>query len=105
MADFSLTASDHALVIAAHDVLSRHYKLFWHTVAAALAVGSAGYLARVEAAAVRAGVRARLHLKADTGLSRGGATPADYWQRLNGAPSTGGPPAATHVVPSGHTPS
>ena len=43
-----------------------------------LAAGSAGYLAKVEAAAVRAGVRARLHLKADTGLSRGGATPADW---------------------------
>jgi alanine racemase len=43
-----------------------------------LAAGSAGYLAKVEAAAVRAGVTARLHLKADTGLSRGGATPADW---------------------------
>ena len=45
-----------------------------------LAAGSADYVARVEAAAVRAGVRARarLHLKADTGLSRGGATPADW---------------------------
>ena len=29
-------------------------------------------------AAARAGVPARLHLKADTGLSRGGATPADW---------------------------
>src|ERR1700750_170420 len=36
MADFSLTASDHALVTAAHEVLARHYKLFWHTVAAAI---------------------------------------------------------------------
>ena len=43
-----------------------------------LAAGSAGYVAAVEAAAVRAGVQARLHLKADTGLSRGGATPADW---------------------------
>ncbi len=43
-----------------------------------LAAGSAGYVAKVEAAAVRAGVTARLHLKADTGLSRGGATPADW---------------------------
>jgi cytidine deaminase len=36
MADFSLTASDHELVIAAHQVLAQHYKLFWHTVAAAI---------------------------------------------------------------------
>ncbi len=43
-----------------------------------LAAGSVAFLARVEAAAVRAGVRARLHLKADTGLSRGGATAADW---------------------------
>ena len=43
-----------------------------------LAAGSAGYVARVEAAADLAGVQARLHLKADTGLSRGGATPADW---------------------------
>jgi alanine racemase len=43
-----------------------------------LAAGSAAFVATVEAAAVRAGVRARLHLKADTGLSRGGATPADW---------------------------
>ena len=40
--------------------------------------GSVAYVATVEAAAARAGVRARLHLKADTGLSRGGATPADW---------------------------
>jgi cytidine deaminase len=31
-----LTAADHALIAAAHDVLARHYKLFWHTVAAAI---------------------------------------------------------------------
>ena len=45
-----------------------------------LAAGSADSVAKVEAAAVRVGVRARarLHLKADTGLSRGGATPADW---------------------------
>ena len=45
-----------------------------------LAAGSAASVAKVEAAAVRVGVRARarLHLKADTGLSRGGATPADW---------------------------
>src|SRR6478736_6097014 len=36
MAEFSLTESDHALVSAAHQVLAQHYKLFWHTVAAAI---------------------------------------------------------------------
>jgi alanine racemase len=46
-----------------------------------LAAGSAAFVAAVEAAVGRAGVRARLHLKADTGLSRGGATPAD-WPRV-----------------------
>jgi alanine racemase len=46
--------------------------------------GSAAYVATVEAAAVRAGVRARLHLEADTGLSRGGATRAD-WPAVVGA--------------------
>jgi cytidine deaminase len=36
MTGSSLAESDHALVTAAHDVLARHYKLFWHTVAAAI---------------------------------------------------------------------
>jgi len=31
-----LTAADHALIAAANDVLARHYKPFWHTVAAAI---------------------------------------------------------------------
>jgi cytidine deaminase len=31
-----LTAADHELVAAANDVLSRHYRPFWHTVAAAI---------------------------------------------------------------------
>jgi alanine racemase len=39
---------------------------------------SVAFVATVEDAAVRAGVRARLHLEADTGLSRGGATPAGW---------------------------
>jgi alanine racemase len=39
---------------------------------------SVAFVAAVEAAAVRAGVQARLHLEADTGLGRGGATP-DGW--------------------------
>jgi alanine racemase len=40
--------------------------------------GSAAHVARVADAAASARVPARLHLKADTGLSRGGATPADW---------------------------
>jgi alanine racemase len=43
-----------------------------------LTAGSTGYLSRVAAAAVEAGVPARLHLEADTGMSRGGATRADW---------------------------
>jgi alanine racemase len=43
-----------------------------------LAAYSTGQVAEIAGAAVRAGRPARLHLKADTGLSRGGATPADW---------------------------
>jgi alanine racemase len=43
-----------------------------------LGVYSLAELARAEAAATEAGRTARLHLKVDTGLSRGGATPADW---------------------------
>ena len=43
-----------------------------------ITAGSAAYLGRVRDAAARAGVPARLHLKVDTGLSRGGATRADW---------------------------
>jgi alanine racemase len=43
-----------------------------------LTAGSAGMVRRLAAAAVAAGKPARVHLKADTGLSRGGATPADW---------------------------
>jgi cytidine deaminase len=32
----SVASADHALIAAAHDVLARHYKPFWHTVAAAI---------------------------------------------------------------------
>ena len=31
-----LSGADHDLIAAAHDVLARHYKPFWHTVAAAI---------------------------------------------------------------------
>jgi alanine racemase len=43
-----------------------------------LTAGSVAFAAKVAEAADRAGVRARLQLKADTGLSRGGATRADW---------------------------
>jgi alanine racemase len=43
-----------------------------------LAAGSTDALARLQAAARVAGKPARVHLKADTGLSRGGATAADW---------------------------
>jgi alanine racemase len=43
-----------------------------------LSVSSVRHLAAVLEAARRAGRPARLHLKADTGLSRGGAQPADW---------------------------
>ena len=34
--DSALSSPDHALIAAAHEVLPRHYKPFWHTVAAAI---------------------------------------------------------------------
>jgi alanine racemase len=43
-----------------------------------LSAGSAELVRQIAAAAVRAGRPARLHLKADTGMSRGGATAADW---------------------------
>lgn len=43
-----------------------------------LGIYSAPEVARAAAAAVASGVPARVHLKADTGLSRGGATVADW---------------------------
>src|SRR5580693_6850595 len=49
-----------------------------------LSAGSVAFVAKVAAAAIRADRPARLHLKADTGLSRGGATPRD-WPDLVGA--------------------
>jgi alanine racemase len=49
-----------------------------------LAAGSAGMVRRLAAAAEVAGRPARVHLKADTGLGRGGATPED-WPAVLGA--------------------
>jgi alanine racemase len=43
-----------------------------------LAAGSVGMVRRLSAAAEAAGRPARVHLKADTGMSRGGATKADW---------------------------
>jgi len=34
--ELTLSEADHALIAAAHEVLARHYKPFWHTVAAAI---------------------------------------------------------------------
>jgi cytidine deaminase len=36
MSGLLLSPADHALIAVAHDVLTRHYKPFWHTVAAAI---------------------------------------------------------------------
>ncbi len=50
-----------------------------------LAAGSVPMVARITAAARRAGRPARLHLKADTGLSRGGATESEWPEVLRAA--------------------
>jgi alanine racemase len=50
-----------------------------------LSVGSASMVHHIAAAADRAGRPARLHLKADTGMSRGGATAADWPQLVAAA--------------------
>jgi len=46
-----------------------------------LSAGSADMVRRLASAAAEAGRPARVHLKADTGMGRGGATPAD-WPRV-----------------------
>ena len=59
---------------------------------------SAAVVTSVAEAAARAGVPARLHLKADTGLSRGGATRADWPGRGRGRPGRPGRRTALQVV-------
>jgi len=54
----------------------RHEEAIRHDVD--LAAGSAGMVAELAAAAQRAGRPARVHLKVDTGMSRGGATMPDW---------------------------
>jgi alanine racemase len=63
LALMAVPEQDHAAAIAAQVDLS---------------AGSAGMVRRLAGAATAAGRPARVHLKADTGLSRGGATPADW---------------------------
>ena len=50
-----------------------------------LSAGSADMVRRVAGAAAEAGRQARVHLKADTGMGRGGATPADWPSVLDAA--------------------
>ncbi|NMO56471.1 alanine racemase [Actinoplanes sp. TBRC 11911] len=50
-----------------------------------ISAGSVGLLGELVGAAHRAGRTARVHLKLDTGLSRGGATPADWPSLLEAA--------------------
>lgn len=50
-----------------------------------LSAGSADMVRRIAAAAAEAGRPSRVHLKADTGLSRGGATAADWPRVLDAA--------------------
>ncbi|MDN3443865.1 alanine racemase [Microbacterium sp. APC 3901] len=59
-----------------------------------LGVGSAEYLARITAVAERLRVRARIHLKIDTGLHRNGLLPAE-WDRTIGEVRAG--EAAGHL--------
>ncbi|MFI5068111.1 MAG: alanine racemase, partial [Streptosporangiales bacterium] len=60
-----------------------------------LAVDSEPLLAEIAAAAALAGRPARVHLKIDTGMARGGATAADWPDLVAAAPSAA---AARHVV-------
>jgi alanine racemase len=61
-------------LLGAHD--AEHERAISHDVD--LTAGSAALVRQIAAAAQRAGRPARLHLKADTGMSRGGATAAEW---------------------------
>ena len=67
-----------------------------------LSAGSAGLVGQIAAAASRAGRPARLHLKADTGMSRGGATAAD-WPAVVRAARAARPPGWSRSPGSGRT--
>ncbi len=62
-----------------------------------LGVGSVSLLRRIIAAAGQAGRPARVHLKADTGMSRGGATMAD-WPSLVAAAAAAAADARCEVI-------
>ena len=55
-----------------------------------VSAGSTGVVTEIARAAARAGQRARVHLKADTGLSRGGATAERVARRGRGGPGRAG---------------
>lgn len=61
-------------LLGAHD--AQHEQAISHDVD--LSAGSAALVEQIAAAAQRAGRPARLHLKADTGMGRGGATAAEW---------------------------
>src|SRR5258708_412660 len=72
-------------LLGAHN--AQHEQAISHDVD--LSAGSAALVRQIAAAAQRAGRPARLHLKADTGMSRGGATAAEWPAVVAAAPAAG----------------